>query len=260
VTERRPGRLEARWLARARQRQRLQRMLVTVLLLAAVGLAGIELARADPQRDAPPGGRAALGAAPGALAAASGLADGAGTWRYAESTGDVSGAGGDVLRFRVAVEEGVPVEVAAFAGDVDGILGAERGWTAGGEHRFRRVVPDGAFDATIYLATPATSEDMCATGGVHTGGRTSCHLPSQVIINAAQWLAGAPGAAAPLEGYQAYLLNHLMGRELGYGLEACPRPGQPAPVMLPQSVPLRGCTLTAWPYRGTVRYAGPPIP
>lgn len=237
----------------------MQRILAAVLLLTAVGLAGLQLARAHPSSEAL-GGRAALGAASGGLAAASWPGEEAGSWRYPESPGDVIGASGETLRFRVAVQEGVPAEVGAFAGEVDGILGAERGWTAGGEHRFRRVAPGDAFDAVVYLATPETAEEMCAVGGIHTEGRTSCHLPSQVIINAAQWMAGAPGPATPLADYRAYLLNHLIGRELGYGLEACPGPGQPAPVMQPQSFPLRGCTPNGWPYRGTVRYAGPPIP
>jgi hypothetical protein len=205
-----------------------------------------------------------LAAGPGALGAAAGSllwpAEGPGTWQYEDHPGEVLGAGGGVRQFRVAVEDGVPVDMAGFADEVDAILGAERGWTAGDDQRFQRVGRDDLFDFTIFLATPGTSEEMCATGGFHTEGAASCRLAAQVIINVGQWLTGAPGYAAPLEDYRAYLLNHLVGRELGYGPEACPRSGQPAPVMLPQASGLNGCTPNPWPYRGDVRYAGPTIP
>lgn len=246
-------------MARERERRRLQRILVALSLLAAVALTGVAMAYPDPaaDRSAPVHGQGAWGAAASSLPWP---AEGPGTWEYELQPGEVLGAGGGLRQFRVAVEEGVPVEVAAFTSEVETILGAERGWTAGDEYRFQRVAQDNPFDFVIFLATPGTSEEMCATGGIHTGGLTSCHLAAQVIINVGQWLAGAPGYAAPLPDYRAYLLNHLVGRELGYGPQACPGAGQPAPVMLPQTRGLDGCTPNAWPYRGRVRYVGPPIP
>jgi hypothetical protein len=252
---RKPARLEERRAAQvqARQRRQLQRVLVTVLLLAAVGLAGIAMAHPGAAPDLPsaPAGRAVLGAAASSVAWP---VEGSGTWQYADRPGETLGGGGGVWRFRVAVEEGLPVDATQFADEVDAILGAVRGWTAGGDHRFQRVAAAEQFDFTVFLATPGTSEAMCATGGVHTNGEASCQM------RARQWLAGAPGYAAPLPDYRAYLLNHLVGRQLGYGPEACPGPGQPAPVLLPPGSGLRGCVPNPFPYRGSVRYAGPAIP
>ena len=54
-----------------------------------------------------------------------------------------------------------------------------------------------AADFTVYLATPATSERMCAAGGLDTERYTSCRLPGQVIINLARWLTAVPGLRRP---------------------------------------------------------------
>lgn len=249
-------RLEARRVARARERQRLRRAAVTALLVAPLVLVVVALASSTaPERSS--GGDAALGMAP---TTAGWPMDGSGTWEYAGGSGGVSGHQGQLRRYRVAVEDDLAVAPEAFAEQVAAILGAERGWSAGGEHRFRQVTGDAAFDFTIFLATPGTSAQMCAVGGFHTGDEASCRVRSQVIVNVARWLAGAPGYAAPLSDYRAYALNHLVGRELGYGPEACPGPGRAAPVMLPQAMGLQGCEPNAWPYRGVTRYGGPAIP
>jgi hypothetical protein len=80
-----------------------------------------------------------------------------------------------------------------------------------------------------------------------------------VVLNLARWLTGVPNYGASLEEYRQYLVNHEVGHQLGHGHEACPGPGQPAPVMQQQTYGLNGCAANAWPYIGGKRYAGRPV-
>jgi hypothetical protein len=167
----------------------------------------------------------------------------------------VRGAG-RLRRYRVAVEGGTgqdPAEVAAF---VETVLGDARSWIAGGNVRLQLVPGDAPADFTVLLATPATSEAICATGGLKTDGYSSCRLKGQVVLNLARWMTAIPAYGAPVEEYRRYLVNHEVGHELGHGHEACPGRGQPAPVMQQQTYGLGGCVANAWPYVGGKRYAG----
>ncbi|MFD0819777.1 DUF3152 domain-containing protein, partial [Micromonospora zhanjiangensis] len=185
---------------------------------------------------------------------------GPGTIRYATAAGPVLGRSGPRHRFHVAVEQNVGQEPVPFAAAVDTVLGDPRSWVASGALRFQRVPPTVRAEFTIYLATPATSERMCAAGGLETEKFTSCRLPGQVIINLQRWLTAVPGYGAPLAVYRAYAVNHEVGHQLGYGHEACPGPGRPAPVMQQQTYGLRGCVANAWPYLAGRRYGGEEVP
>jgi len=253
---------------------------VLALVLAAAVLVGIDLARASLPR---PGRQTAAQAAPAPTAAPSAPATlrpmsrpspsptpapdamsfaqrGPGTFGYAETQGPLLGTAGAVRRFRIAVETGLAVTAEDFGTAADQVLGDSRSWVAGGQLRLQRVPRTASAEFTIYLATPETSRRMCATGGLYTEAFTSCRLPGQVIINVARWLTAIPGYGAPLAEYQAYALNHEVGHELGRGHEACPGPGQPAPVMQQQTLGLKGCVANGWPYLDGRRYSGAPVP
>ncbi|MER7419957.1 DUF3152 domain-containing protein [Micromonospora peucetia] len=185
-----------------------------------------------------------------------------GTGDFTAAPGDspVRGTEGPVRHYRVAVEQGIGQDAAAFAATVDEVLADPRSWIASEELRVRRVAQAADADFTVYLATPATSERMCAEGGLSTEGYTSCQLPGQVIINLARWLEAVPDYGAPLEIYRAYLVNHEVGHEFGEGHQACPGPGEPAPVMQQQTYGLDGCAANAWPYVDGSRYDGEFVP
>ncbi|BCJ64637.1 hypothetical protein GCM10009779_42150 [Polymorphospora rubra] len=185
---------------------------------------------------------------------------GPGTFGYATDEGAVLGTAGTLRRFRIAVEHGMAQEPAVFAAAADSILGDPRSWIASGQLRLQHVPRTAAADFTLYLATPATSERMCAAGGLRTEGYTSCRLPGQVIINVARWQEAVPDYGAPLDTYRAYVINHEVGHELGYGHEACPSAGSPAPVMQQQTYGLEECLANAWPYLDGRRYVGPDLP
>jgi hypothetical protein len=139
------------------------------------------------------------------------------------------------------------------------VLGDQRSWIASGQLRLQRVPKSAPAEFTIYLASPSTSETMCAVGGLHTDKFTSCRLPGQVIINDARWLTAIPDYGASLQVYRAYAINHEFGHELGHGHEACLGPGRLAPVQQ-QTLGLKGCVANPWPFVDGQRYAGPPIP
>ncbi|WP_091452103.1 DUF3152 domain-containing protein [Micromonospora inyonensis] len=172
----------------------------------------------------------------------------------------VAGTGGPLHRYRVGVEAGTGQDPTAFAAAVDATLSDPRSWIASGELRVQRVAGAEAADFTVYLATSFTSERMCAEGGLHTAGYTSCRLPGKVIINLDRWLTAVPDYAAPLAVYRAYVINHEVGHEFGELHEACPGPGRPAPVMQQQTYGLTGCVANAWPYLDGRRYAGDLVP
>lgn len=205
-------------------------------------------------------------AVPASAPSATGLpanvpAKGKDTFAYAGGNPQVLGAGSaPVRKYLVAVENGSGQDVAAFADAVRRVLGDPRGWTAGGDIRFQQVAKDGTPDFSISLATQATAERLCALGGIHTEQLTSCRLPGQVLVNLTRWLTAIPDYGAPLAEYQAFELNHEVGKELGHANEACPSPGQPAPVMQKQALGLKGCTANGWPYRDGVLYHGPVLP
>ncbi|MDG4794087.1 DUF3152 domain-containing protein [Micromonospora sp. WMMD1082] len=244
--------------AARRRRRRLTVTLGIVLLLAAAS--SVLLARAGDRAAEPePGARSRLGYGAGADEqdrTSRYPRVGAGSFAVAGDGSPVRGEEGPVTRYRVAVEQGTGQDPDAFAADVDAVLADPRSWIGSGGLRVQRVAGAVPADFTIYLATPLTSEAMCAEGGLSTEGYTSCRLPGRVIINLARWLEAVPDYGAPIEVYRAYVINHEVGHEFGEGHEACPAPGRPAPVMQQQTYGLDGCLPNPWPILDGHHYSG----
>jgi hypothetical protein len=167
-----------------------------------------------------------------------------------------AGRVGTLLRFRVAVENGITgLDPAEFAAAAVNSLSDPRSWTAGGTWRLQRVGPGQRYDFTIYLATPVTRDRLCGGG---YDRYTSCRDGDSVVINVARWAHGVPDYGASLAVYRQYVINHEVGHRLGYGHELCPAPGRPAPLMQQQTLGLHGCTANPWTYLDGRPHSGPP--
>jgi hypothetical protein len=282
MTYRYPGDLEAariraRTVRRRRKRARLVRSVLAVLVgLALMGATGLLYLHwynqqpaavsspdpADSESVEPSDPPASVPVSrPPATAPANVPTKGKDTYVYAGGNDQVLGTGaGPVKKYLVAMENGTGQDLNAFADAVRRILGDPRGWTAGQDVRFQQVAKDGSPAFSITLATQATAERMCAVGGIHTDQQTSCRIPGQVVINLTRWLTAIPDYGAPLAEYQAFELNHEVGKELGNPNEACPNPGRPAPVMQKQALGLKGCTPNGWPVVDGSFYHGPVLP
>jgi hypothetical protein len=157
-----------------------------------------------------------------------------------------SAQSGPVLEFTYSVETrgavaGDPAHLRRVADDA---LNDPRGWSLGGSIGFR-AVPSGG-EMRLILASPA-EVDAAAPG---CSAEWSCRVGDLVFINDDRFTGGAPGYPLPLADYQSYVVNHEVGHWLGLGHFGCTGPGQPAPVMMQQSISLERCEATVWPTAG----------
>ncbi len=244
---------------RRMHRRRRRTVLLLVAVLAAVGAAAglADLVHRPAASTRAAGDSLAQGVGAGARVQPSGYpTEGSGRFATADSRSPVRGYDGPLRRYRIEVERDTGQDADEFAATVDAVLADPRSWIASRELRVQRVTDAATTDFTIYLATPVTSERMCAEGGLATERYTSCRLPGKVIINLARWMDAVPDYGAPLDVYRTYVINHEVGHELGELHQACPGPGEPAPVMQQQTYGLDGCVANAWPYLDGVRYEG----
>lgn len=272
----RRSRLQRRQLARQRAAARRRRTYILGLLLVAALLAGADFARgglfAPDSRGATAQGTQRPSATPSSASPSPSPSaspspspsksgkpkvpyQGSGTFVTAKGQSDVLGNGGSLLRYRVRVEKGSGQSATEFAASVDQTLGDRRSWIAGGDVRFQRTL-SGPYDFTVFLATPATTDRLCAP--LPTSGYTSCRQGNNVVVNLARWLLGVQHWDADLDTYRQYVVNHEVGHRLGHQHELCSGEGDPAPVMQQQTLKLAGCTGNAWPYVGGKLHHGPP--
>ncbi|MBU2668578.1 DUF3152 domain-containing protein [Actinoplanes bogorensis] len=193
-------------------------------------------------------------------------AHGSGQFTYATTRSPVFGRKGELRRFRVAVEKGSNEDATDFATQVADTLGDPRSWIGGGQVRLQMVSGSDPADFTVYLATRDTAGQMCLRGGtnIRIGGRpyTSCRTTGKAIINLDRWRRSATpfvSARVSLHTYRQYVINHEVGHELGHHHEGCPKAGGPAPVMVQQTLTLRGCKAYAWPTRNGKIFSGPSL-
>lgn len=145
--------------------------------------------------------------------------------------------------YRVEVERGLPFDARSFARAVDRTLADRRSWPARTGVPMVRV--EGPADLRVVLASPRTTDRLCAP--LRTRGKVSCRNGDDVVINAWRWAEGAASYDGDLAAYRIYVVNHEVGHGLGRGHLHCTGRGEPAPVMLQQTLGLHGCRPNPWP-------------
>ncbi len=165
--------------------------------------------------------------------------------------GDVPGlrsSGGRVVRVALELENGLGLDRSETASTISSILTDGRGWQTERDVRFVFVSAEqarsGEFDTRIAVASRLTTMDLC--GPVQTEGYTSCYN-GRVVLNLDRWMLAVPSYAGHLDDYRAYVVNHEVGHSFGLGHEGCPAEGEPAPVMVPQTLHLWGCAPNPYP-------------
>lgn len=169
---------------------------------------------------------------------------GPGTYVWAK--GGTGAVGGERLKtYSVGVEQGLSIDVDAFAAFVDAIYADPRSWTSDPRRDwgFQRVSEGGI---RIVIASPATVDKQCLP--LETEGKVSCARQGYISLNLDRWELAVPHWDKSLAEYRRYVVNHEMGHYLGKPHVGCPEPGALAPTMMQQTYFLKGCTGNPWPY------------
>ncbi len=149
-----------------------------------------------------------------------------------------------VHTFVVKVEGGVTATPNGVARQIEAILNDPRGWIGYRGASFATVADAARADFVIYLASPPTVDRKCAPLNVQS--TWNCQIDGDVILNSDRWQLMTP-TYRNLADYRAYMINHEVGHFLGRHHVGCPRAGALAPVMLQQSISLKGCVPNPWP-------------
>ena len=134
-------------------------------------------------------------------------------------------------------------------GDLEGKLAATyadtRGWNDGGRIAFEHV--SSGCQYTVWMSASA---DMTKFGAI-CDNYYNCQVGTNVIMNYDRWTGATPPwnqTGGSLEDYHTLMIDHETGHRLGFlDNPTCPGAGQPAPVMMQQSIALKGCTFNIWP-------------
>ncbi|MDN5763932.1 MAG: DUF3152 domain-containing protein [Microlunatus sp.] len=171
---------------------------------------------------------------------------GPGTFVRAHVDGPKVGrSGAPLLRYDVRVEKGLPFRPDATATEIQAILSDSRSWIGSGKQRLELVSSAKRADVSVYLATPDTTDRLCAP--LRTYGKVSCQTGNRVVLNAKRWAFGADAYGSEVAAYRRYLVNHEFGHRLGHQHVRCPSKGKRAPVMMQQTKGLHGCRPNPWP-------------
>jgi len=169
------------------------------------------------------------------------------TWTIAAPVAPSQPGAATVYRYVLRVEGGTNVDAAAAAVVIENVLNDDRGWRGKEGVSFEQVDDPAAADFTLSIATPTTTDALCAP--LETIGMWNCRNGTNVVLNSDRWTYGSPTFSS-VEAYHVYEINHEVGHFLGHEHEYCAGAGLTSPVMAQQSRTREGgCTENGWPTR-----------
>jgi hypothetical protein len=139
------------------------------------------------------------------------------------------------VTYTTQVDDDVDYPHDEFATLVQVYLADPNGWEA---HGYSFKVAKKNPHVTIHLTSPKNIVEVCGLPN-----DLSCAIigGDAMYLNAARWMHGAPKSGQKLDGYRQYMVSHEMGHILGHEHAKCPGRGQPAPIMMQQTLGLKGC-------------------
>jgi hypothetical protein len=120
-----------------------------------------------------------------------------------------------------------------------------RGWNNNGQIAFEHT--DSGCQYTVWMSAPS----QMGTFGAICDDYYNCQVGSNVVLNYDRWTSATDpwnATHGTMEDYRILMIDHETGHRLGFlDNPSCPSPGQPAPVMMQQSIDLKGCVFNIWP-------------
>jgi hypothetical protein len=162
---------------------------------------------------------------------------------FANPTFAVRRAVSQTIKYQVAINGNVGVDLATLKKQVKETLADDRGWSRLGV-RFEYVESGGAF--TFVLAEPAKVPGY----GYPCDAVWNCNVGNFVVANDDRWMRATDpwnAAGGNIRDYRHMTVNHELGHWLGHDHVGCGGVGQAAPVMQQQSMDLQGCKFNPWP-------------
>lgn len=149
-----------------------------------------------------------------------------------------------VVTYTVSTKGQTESSFEEFAAQANQTLNHDRGWSQLGLE-FQRVQQGGSFNLILSQASQVPSFSSGCSA------EWSCRVGVSVIINDDRWSGATTAwnqAGGGLRDYRHMVINHEVGHWLGHGHPTgCTPDGSLAPVMLQQSIDLKGCQFNPWP-------------
>lgn len=120
-----------------------------------------------------------------------------------------------------------------------------RGWNNSGQIAFEHV--DSGCQYTVWMSAAA---QMTSFGAI-CDDYYNCQVGGNVVLNYDRWTSATDpwnATHGSIEDYRTLMIDHETGHRLGFlDNPTCPGTGQLAPVMMQQSINLKGCVFNVWP-------------
>ncbi|HSW79799.1 MAG TPA: DUF3152 domain-containing protein [Candidatus Saccharimonadales bacterium] len=135
--------------------------------------------------------------------------------------------------------------LASLNGKLAAVYNDPRGWNDSGTIAFKHVASGCQY--TVWLS----AANLMGTFGSICDDFYNCQVGTNVVLNYDRWANATPPwnkTGGSLDDYRTLMIDHETGHRLGFrDNPTCPGTGQKAPVMMQQSVNLKGCIFNIWP-------------